>query len=135
MRVLIDSNVLISAIYSEGSIPHQAVVKASEPPYHCLVCEQSIEELRRAFNRKFPSRISDLERFMAISMPALELIPIPSSKHPQEHAIRDSADRPIYRAAVQAKVDIIITGDKDFLESGLITPQIMTALEFVNWGH
>ena len=31
----------------------------------------------------------------------------------------------------ETKVDIIVTGDKDFLESGLIFPLIMTAAEFL----
>jgi predicted nucleic acid-binding protein len=31
--------------------------------------------------------------------------------------IRDFTDRPILRAARKAKVDIFVTGDKDFLES------------------
>ena len=40
-------------------------------------------------------------------------------------------DRPILRAAIYAKADVILTGDKDFLESGLVKPRIMTATEFV----
>ncbi len=44
---------------------------------------------------------------------------------------RDASDRPILRAAVAAHVDILITGDKDFLEAGIATPHIMTAREFV----
>lgn len=31
-----------------------------------------------------------------------------------EALVRDVSDRPILRAAVQAKADILITGDKDF---------------------
>ncbi|MDR2650192.1 MAG: hypothetical protein LBB94_10815 [Clostridiales bacterium] len=45
--------------------------------------------------------------------------------------IRDISDRPILRAAIAANVDVIITGDKDFLESGVNDPLIMTAAEFV----
>lgn len=32
--------------------------------------------------------------------------------------------------AAAANVDIILTGDKDFLESGIKQPKIMTAAEF-----
>ena len=46
--------------------------------------------------------------------------------------VRDVNDRPILRAAIHAKADILLTGDKDFLESGLATPQILTAADFVN---
>jgi predicted nucleic acid-binding protein len=48
-----------------------------------------------------------------------------------EMKIRDISDRPILRAAIAANVDVIITGDKDFLESGVSKPRIMTAAEFV----
>ena len=40
-------------------------------------------------------------------------------------------DRPILRAAIHAGADILLTGDKDFLESGILNPKIMTAAEFV----
>ena len=45
--------------------------------------------------------------------------------------IRDVMDRPILRAALNANADVLLTGDKDFLESGLSHPRIMTATEFL----
>ena len=44
----------------------------------------------------------------------------------------ESFDRPILRAAIQARADILLTGDKDFLESGVKTPRIMSPAEFMN---
>jgi len=49
-----------------------------------------------------------------------ELIPIPAKENKSESQIRDKKDRPILRAAIYAKADVILTGDKDFLESGLL---------------
>ncbi|WP_303840172.1 hypothetical protein [Selenomonas ruminantium] len=46
-------------------------------------------------------------------------------------SIRDDNDRGIMRAAVASKVDVILTGDKDFLESGINSPKIMTAADFL----
>ena len=48
-----------------------------------------------------------------------------------EMKIRDVNDRPILRAAMKAGADVLLTGDKDFLESGLKKPVIMTPAEFV----
>ena len=62
----------------------------------------------------------------------LELVPIPTEEYTSEGQIRDVADRPILRAAINANADILLIGDKDFLESGLTHPKIMTAAEFVN---
>ena len=131
MRVLIDSNILISAAYSKGSVPHQAFEKAVEPPYQGLICEQSLEELRRVYNRKFPDKIHIFERFIAVSLSAVEIVPVPPSEHPDEAAIRDVDDRPILRAAIKAGADILLTGDKDFTESSITAPKIMTAAEFI----
>ena len=96
------------------------------------MCEQSLEEIRRVFTRKLPGKIEAFERFLSSAMSVNEVVPVPSSKNPEERSIRDPDGRPILRAAIKAGVDYLVTGDKDFLESGLKTPQIMTAAEFMN---
>lgn len=58
-------------------------------------------------------------------------MPIPTNMEDLEVLIRNIDDRPILRAAMKAKVDIILTGDKDFLESGLDNPLIMTPADFL----
>ena len=63
MRVLIDTNILISAALSSQGTPYRAFVKAVSHPKHGLVCEQNIDEMRRIFNRKFPQKIQALEGF------------------------------------------------------------------------
>ena len=39
MRVLIDTNVLISAALSANSTPYRAYVKAASYPNHGMICE------------------------------------------------------------------------------------------------
>lgn len=63
MRVLIDTNILISAALSSQGTPYRAFVKAVSHPNHGLVCEQNIDEMRRIFNRKFPQKMQALEGF------------------------------------------------------------------------
>ncbi|WP_306782330.1 putative toxin-antitoxin system toxin component, PIN family [Agathobacter rectalis] len=132
MRVLIDTNILISAALSANGTPFRAYVKASSYPNHGLICEQNVDEMKRIFNKKFPSRLDALNRFLSIALMTLELVPIPTEEYASEGQIRDVADRPILRAAINANADVLLTGDKDFLESGLTHPKIMTASEFVN---
>ena len=131
MKVLIDSNILISAALNSNGTPYQAYLKAVTFPNHGLICEQNIDELRRIFNRKFPNRIAALEQFLSIALMTLELVPTPIEEYHAENKIRDVKDRPILRAAIHAKADVLLTGDKDFLESGLHTPKIMTASDFL----
>lgn len=116
MRVLIDTNILISSALSNKGTPYQAFLKAVTYPNHGIVCDQNIDELRRIFNRKFPQKLSALERFLSLALLTLELVPTPSEEHISESKIRDVNDRPILRAAIYAKADILLTGDKDFLE-------------------
>lgn len=132
MRVLIDTNILISSALNNKGTPYQAFLKAVTYPNHGIVCDQNIDELRRIFNRKFPQKLSALERFLSLALLTLELVPTPSEEHISESKIRDVNDRPILRAAIYAKADILLTGDKDFLESGLKNPKIMTATDFLN---
>ena len=131
MRVLIDTNILISAALSSQGTPFQAFVKAVTYPNHGLVCEQNIDEMRRIFNRKFPQKIAALEKFLSLALITLEMVPTPMEEYDSEVQIRDVNDRPILRAAIYAKADVLLTGDKDFLESGVKNPKIMTATDFV----
>lgn len=132
MRILIDTNVLISAALSANGTPYQAYKKAASYPNHGLICEQNVDELKRIFNKKFPSRLAALDKFLSIALLTLELVPVPIDELAFEAQIRDINDRPILRAAIAAKADILLTGDKDFLESGIKNPAIMTPTEFIN---
>lgn len=133
MRILIDTNVLISAALNPNSTPFQAYVKASSFPNHGLIWEQNVEELVRIFKKKFPHRLASLDKFLSLALITLELIPVPTNENAVEIKIRDINDRPILRAAIEAKADILLTGDKDFLESGLEVPAIMTPADFLHF--
>jgi len=133
MRILIDTNVLISAALSANGIPFQAYVKAASYPNHGLICEQNVDEMKRIFNKKFPNRLASLDKFLSASLLTLELVPIPTEENISETQIRDVNDHPILRAAIEAKADVLLTGDKDFLESGVKNPMIMTPAEFLQY--
>lgn len=132
MRVLIDTNVLISAALNPDGIPFQAYQKAASYPNHGLICEQNVDELKRIFNKKFPDKMAALDRFLSVALITLELVPVSSEEQASEEQIRDTDDRPILRAAIEAGADILLTGDKDFLESGVTSPTILTPADFIN---
>ena len=131
MRVLIDTNILISAALNADGVPFQAYIKAASYPNRGLICEQNVDEMKRIFNKKFPNHLSSLNKFLSAALPTLELIPIPAKENKSESQIRDKKDRPILRAAIYAKADVILTGDKDFLESDLKKPRVLAPAEFV----
>lgn len=132
MRILIDTNVLISAALNTNGVPYQAYVKAASYPNHGLICEQNVDEMKRIFNKKFPQRLTALDTFLSMALLTLELVPVPTDENISESQIRDTDDRPILRAAIEAGADILLTGDRDFLEAGLKKPIVMTPAEFLN---
>lgn len=131
MRVLIDSNVLFSSALNPNGTPFKAYVKAVTSPNTGMICQQNIDELRRTFNRKLPGKIQLLESFLAIAMTALEIVTVPNDKYDVERLVRDPDDRPILRAAINAKADVIVTGDNDLLEARIDHPVICTPSQFL----
>ena len=134
MRCLIDTNILISAALFPDSVPARAFMKAVSPPHDAVVCDYSLYEMRRVYNWKFTHKIPDFERFLSLLALSIEIVPTPEEAGEgmrDEQKIRDLNDRPIYLAALAAGVDGILTGDKDFLESGVVHPKMLTAAEFV----
>ena len=133
MNVFLDTNILISAVLNSNSTPAKAFIKAVSFPNRGLVCEQNIDEMRRIFNRKFPAKIQALETFLSLALLTLEMVNIPDLEYKSENSIRDVNDRAILRAAIFAKADFLVTGDKDFLESDIVNPKILTAAEFLDF--
>lgn len=131
MKVFIDTNILISSMLNPNGTPYQAYIKAVTYPNKAVICTQNIEELIRIFNKKFPHRLDSLNRFLSDALLSIEVVPVPSNKMDDESLIRDVADRPILRAAIENNIDIFLTGDKDFLEADIDFLSIMTASDFL----
>lgn len=132
MIVFLDTNILISAALNSKGVPYQAFLKAVTYPNKAIICEQNLVEIKNVFQRKFPDKLKLLEKFLELALQVIELVPIPYYINNHEILIRDIADRPILRAAIHANADIILTGDKDFLETNIQNPKMMSAAQFLN---
>lgn len=95
------------------------------------MCSFIIEELHRILSRKFKEKTEYLEEFL--KKVTFELVDTPlvidSTKYP---TIRDKGDLPILVSAITAEVDMIITGDKDFMGLGIEKPIVLTPAEFMD---
>lgn len=132
MIVFLDTNILISAALNSKGVPYQAFLKAVTYPNKAIICEQNIIEIKKVFQRKFPNKIRIMEQFLSLALQVIEVVPIPYAESNKELLIRDIADRPILRAAIFARADIVLTGDKDFLKSDIQKPRMITASQFLN---
>lgn len=131
MRVMIDTNILISAALFPKGRAAAALFKALVPPYQPVVCNYVLDELHRKFAEKFPHRIVELEAFLYTALPAFVVVPTPEAAAEAESMLRDPKDRPILRAALNAGADLFLTGDKDFLESSVADPRIVSVSAFL----
>ena len=129
MKILIDTNVLFSALLFPGSKPAQALLLVSNE-HEMYLCDRSIQELYDTLGKKAPHVLPDTEVFLAEM--SYELIP--ASFH-AEKLIRDAKDQPILNAAIIYDVDIILTGDKDFLSLDMEHPKCTKTADFWRcWG-
>ena len=131
MKVMVDTNIIISAaLFPEGKAA-LAFYKALFSPFEPLLCDYVIDELHRKFREKFPDRLPDLEAFLVNVSPLIQTVSTPTEALMAENAIRDPKDRPILRAALNEHADLFLTGDKDFLESSVKDPRIISVAEFL----
>ena len=127
MRILIDTNILFSAILFPNSKLAKTVLYITS--YHEVVlCDLNLFELREVLKRKHSDKLPDAEVFMAEL--SYELIP---AVYHTEKLIRDAKDQPILNAAIIADVNIILTGDKDFLCLEMEHPKCMSIADFTEY--
>lgn len=131
MKVMIDTNILFSSALNENGTPYKAYLKAVTYPNQAIICEQNVDELYRVFRKKFPDKMYLLDRFFSIAMMSLDVVKVPVIENTLENKIRDITDKPILRTAIHENVDILLTGDKDFLEADITALKIMTASQFL----
>ena len=129
MRIMIDTNVLISAFILSSPYLMQMVENITER--HTMVLPTYvIDELKRVTMRKFPKKYNLLESFIR-ELP-FELVYTPEkidkAKYPE---IRDLKDLPILVSAIIEDVDVLISGDGDFAPIEIEHPEIMTPRGYV----
>jgi len=124
-RVLVDTNVLISALVFPTGVPALAFwhVVTEE---RLVFTDRVLEEARDVVNRKWPDRLGTLDLLLAGL--EYELLPVADLSIP----MRDGDDQPILDAAIAGAVDIILTGDKDFHALGLVRPRVLTARAYLD---
>ena len=120
MRILIDTNVLISAFIFDGK-PLFLLKLLSSGNDKIYVSEYIEHEFHEKIKQKWPLKSDDI--FHAYRKAEIEVLKSTSKIY---RVLRDSADDPILSDAIYHKIDILVSGDRDFLEAGLTTPRVMS---------
>jgi putative PIN family toxin of toxin-antitoxin system len=112
-RVMLDTNILISGIVFSG-VERDLIRVCHSRGYTIVLSEYIIKEVEAVLKRKFPGK----EKLFDVLLNALNVevtpLPAPSKVENARHLIRDSKDAAILASAMEASVDIFISGDFDF---------------------
>ena len=127
MTVLLDSNVLFSAILF-GGIPKKILGLISEGSVRACTSPSLIEELLETLRKKTSLRN---EQLLAIKSSIEDMFTIVSPRE-EISVCRDPDDNRVLEAAGADKCDFIITGDSDLLTLGKYKSiPIITPAEFL----
>ena len=108
--LFLDANVVFSAAYSNAGRAGAIFLLAQRGRCQLLTSPHALEEARRNIQLKYPERLRDLESIITELRVTAEATPervawaLEQSLPPE--------DAPILAAAVQAKADRLVTGDR-----------------------
>ena len=120
MRVVLDTNVLVSALLFKGGPPARLLAAWRLGAFELLVSDYLIEELGRTMLRlaaRHQQRPADLNDFLDTLRLRCALIPLDHAALIQATAsgLRDPDDLPTLALLIGAGADFLVTGDKDLL--------------------
>jgi putative PIN family toxin of toxin-antitoxin system len=114
LRVVLDTNVLISGLAYPGSVPGRIVGIWRQGGLDVVLSRYILDEMVRVLPRLSRLHLNSSEiRDLADSLMFLADIVEPDAE--QDSSLRDPADQPVLATLRASKADYLITGDKDLL--------------------
>jgi putative PIN family toxin of toxin-antitoxin system len=128
MRVVIDTNVLVSAVLKDRTPEEVILFIASRDDMEWLVTPEIMTEYREVLGRrKFGLPADILHQWFSM----LDVLTTTCSGVEGIEFPRDRKDAKFIACALAAKADYLITGDRDFSEAQkLLTTTILTVSQF-----
>lgn len=129
MRIMIDTNILISAILFPTPRMDELMRIATQK--HKLILSTFVmDELTQVVARKFKGREKTIDDFLTKF--SYELVYTPKKIVQGFVKIRDEKDYPVLYTAIIENADILISGDKDFSDIDIEKPEILTPAQFLD---
>ena len=120
MKIMLDTNVLISAFVFGGKI-REVLIELFETNCALYVSDYVDKEFKRILQEKWSNRADKIYLLYR----SMDFIFCRSTAETLGQ-LRDEKDIPVLSDALYHNVDIFLTGDKDFLEAGIDTPKIIS---------
>ncbi len=128
MRVMLDTNVLISVLLFPGT-RMDSMMECIFTKHQLVLSSYVVDELKSVVKRKFPKRELAINKLLM--MMSFEYVYTPNEIERGLFAIRDIKDYPVLYTAMIEDIDILITGDKDFSDIDIEKPEILSPTEFM----
>ncbi len=130
VRVVLDTNVLVSGLAYPGSIPGRILEAWRQGGIEVILSRYILDEMVRVLPRLPRITLTQAEiRDLADSFMFLADMVEPSTAIDEQ--LRDKADQPVLGTLRAAVADYLITGDKDLLALGerypIVTPAVFWA--------
>ena len=131
MKVVIDTNVLLSAVWRDRNPEAVILWILSQPDWEWLVSPEIIQEYRQVLQRpKFAFSPTMLSKWETLLQRDTQLISVDE----QVDFPRDQKDAKFLACAITADADYMITGDADFGEARkLVNTTILSISLFKRW--
>lgn len=120
MKIMLDTNVLISALIFGGQAG-KLLEKLFESEHELIVSDYVDKEFKEKLELKWPDKAKKIYELYH----TLEIKFCESTKEVLGE-LRDEKDVPVLSDAIYHRVDVIVTGDKDFLEADLDNPLVFS---------
>jgi putative PIN family toxin of toxin-antitoxin system len=132
VRIVIDTNVLISAIFWTGK-PKQILNKARQEEITFLTSEFILEELKKVLRKvDKPFKLSEEEADRVVT--AMRELAVVVNISSQVSVCQDDNDNRVLECAIDGNADCIITGDFHLLQLGSFQKiDIMTVSDFLDY--
>ena len=114
MRVVIDTNVIVSGLLGSHGPPSVALSAGEAGVFAWITSRELLEEMRRVLNRPHIKRVVGDTRTIDF-IGALTVIAIVVEPQHWIEASRDPDDNRVLEAGVAGDADYIVTGDRDLL--------------------
>jgi putative PIN family toxin of toxin-antitoxin system len=114
VRIVLDTNILVSALLSPSGPPFQLLNKWEAGDFEVITSRSQIDEVARVLGYKhLKNRISIEQATQLLS--SLEHAAVVVSDLPSIELSADPADNLILASAVAGRADMVVTGDKRHL--------------------
>ena len=134
MRVLIDTNVLISSLISPpASSPYRVVLEGLAGTFELMVSASTLGELAEKCQNKpyLVQRVSEAELLALISTVEFSATILSSLTSPAAQYTRDPKDDYLIAHALAEEVDVLVSGDRDLLAlDGIVAFRILSPADF-----